>query len=41
MSTGLLYKGQLTELGYIDSRLAYVTTLVPVQSFVWSRIQEE
>jgi hypothetical protein len=41
MSTGLLHKSQLTALGYIDSKLAYVTTVVTVQSFVRSRKQEE
>ena len=41
MSTGLLHNGQLTALGCIDSKLAYVTAVVPVQSFARSRIQEE
>jgi len=41
MSTGQVYNVQLTTLGYSDSRLAYVTTFVPAQSFAWSRIQEE
>jgi len=41
MPTGLLHNDQLTALGYIESGLAYVTTFAPVQSFAWSRIQEE
>jgi hypothetical protein len=41
ISTGLFYNGRLTALGYIDSSLAYVKTVVPIQSFTWSRIKRE